>query len=507
MGNGAITLDAGATINNSGLFIGDSKFLFISGTLAGTGTYLFNNINFTSPALKTINGTTNVTGILFVDPGKGGQGTVNVAGGVLTVSGTLRTTETLTISAIGKALINIPGLLSFMGTTNNILTVRGTAHIRQLTATGGTVTINDNVTITNSTIGSGAILNLIGDAHSTRSIGDITGLGQLLVAGGINNFTTMSGISNVQLTGGTLVTDSKTANIGTLLQNGGQITGKATIIVSTATLANAGIVKTPVVANDLELKGFTSLNGASLSVTGLGIISASSQFTLSEGATFIVTRTARVSQSAPLRLLPSGADHPAVFQNDGRWTSTSDLEIVVTTNGTGAFEFGTGATTTLTGIHFRTQSLSLTGSKVTVIGSVVNIGSIDGRAGTVDFQGSSFTVQGNANIDKYTHENGDTTIGTGNFGSVDVQTGNWNITGLAVTIGQLTFEGGQISSTPGRRGVVTVSTTIITGNQPKTFSDVEVTSSVINLVCGTQQCQLFTKNAIFATPSSELLTK
>jgi len=243
------------------------------------------------------------------------------------------------------------------------------------------------------------------------------------------------------------------------------------------------------------------MNGASLAVTNLCIVSASSQLTLSDGANFIVNRTARVSQSAPLKLLPAGGNRPSAFENDGRWTSTSDLEIVVTTRGVGTFEFGTGSKTTVTGINFTTGAMTLTGAQFTVIGSFVTVGSIDGRSSTIDHKGQTFTVLGNANIANYIHENGQTSVGGGNFGTVDVQNGLWNLTGIGATIGTLRFEGGLVSATHGKGAAITVTSTILTGTEPKTFEDIRVTTTSVSLSCGVQQCQLFTKNAIFTTPT------
>jgi hypothetical protein len=297
----------------------------------------------------------------------------------------------------------------------------------------------------------------------------------------------MSGISTVTLSGGILIADTKTCNVVSFSQTGGSIGGSATVSAQTATLSNAVINNTPVTAASLILKGFSTLNGGSLTVTGTGTVAASSQLTLGSGAIFAVASTAKVQQSFALQILPSGTAQVPNFRNDGKWTSTAELTLDTLTTGAGSFEFQSGSAISATGIKFTTKSLLLTQATFTSVGSTVTIASIDGTGGTIVSQSQDFTVTGNMNVATFTHQNGITNIATGNIQSLDVQTGTYNITGTSVSVGSLTFEGGSINGN-GKNAIVATSTTITT-NQPKTINAITISSTGITLSCGTQQCQ------------------
>jgi len=311
----------------------------------------------------------------------------------------------------------------------------------------------------------------------------------------------MSNINAVVLSGGILKADTMQCNIGTFTQTGGSVTGSAIVSAQMATLSNAVINASPVTAVQLTLSGFTSLNGGSLTVTSIGIVSASSQLTLGSGAKFVVSAGAHVSQSTPLQILPSGTTIVPYFQNDGIWTSTSMLTLNTLTQGKGSFSFGSGSSLSATGITFSTGALVLTSATFNVIGSIVTIGSIDGNGGTITSQGQVFTVTGHMNVGTFTHKNGNTNIATGTLGTLDVQTGTFSVTGSGLAVNTITFEGGLITAT-GSAIMITASTTTISGNMPKTIETVTISSTAINLSCGAQQCELLTLNGALVTPTS-----
>jgi len=332
-----------------------------------------------------------------------------------------------------------------MGSSVTSSIIRGDATITNLINTGGVITLNDNVTITLASIGSGATLSLIGSGISTRNIGNIIGLGVLQVQGGTNVFGTLSGISSVNFQGGTLSTNSNTATIGNLVQTGGILTGTGTITIGSVTLTNAQITNPTVSVANLNLQGFTGLSNAQLVLTGMAVIGKDSQFTMSNGAVFTVSAAAKVSQSAMFQLLPSGSNQPPSFTNNGVWTTTvGTLNVVVNTAGTGSFQFGSSSTLSLNGIAFNTQRVTLTGSKLVVTGSVVSINTIDGSNGNITAGGRQFFVS-SISVQYYNHTNGFSQIGSGTINNLDVLIGSVNITGSSVSIGNLTFEGGVIA--------------------------------------------------------------
>jgi len=284
----------------------------------------------------------------------------------------------------------------------------------------------------------------------------------------------------------------------TFSQSGGSVQGTATLSVGSATLSNAQIVNTPLTTSNLDLAGFSTLNGGSLTVTGLGIVSETSQLTLGMGALFFVTGAAQVSQSSPLQILPSGTSQTPSFKNDGKWTSTSTLTLDTLTSGAGNFQFGNGGSVVATGIKFSINSLLLTSSTFTSIGSTVNINSVDGSGGTINSQGQSFVVNGTMNVGTFNHQNGITNVVTGNVGTLTIQSGTFNVTGNGIKVGTLNFQGGSIGSHAQSVNFVNTNT-MITTNSPKTISAVTISTDALTLSCGAQQCQLILINAEITT--------
>jgi hypothetical protein len=293
-----------------------------------------------------------------------------------------------------------------------------------------------------------------------------------------------------------LVADTKQCNVGTFSQTGGSISGTATFSASTATLSNAVINNTPVTASTLNLKGVANLNGGSLTVTGLGVVQASSQLTLASGALFYVGSAAKVSQGFPLQVLPSGVP-PPTFKNDGKWTSTSMLTLNTLTNGAGSFELGSGSSLSATGITFSTSSVLLTSSIFSCVGSTVTIGSIDGTGGTIIFSSQLFTVTGSMTVANYTQQNGQSKIASGNLNFLDLQSGTFDITGSGLAVTSFTWEGGEVLGTG--TNALTAMTASLTGTMPKQLNSIVLSSPSINLACGATQCEFETINAKLTT--------
>jgi len=317
----------------------------------------------------------------------------------------------------------------------------------------------------------------------------------------------MTNIGTVLLQGGDLKADASPLAIGTFELTGGVLTGKAQVNANTALLSNADIVNTPLSVTGLTLKNPPStLDGATLTVLQNAVVATESQLTLSNGAQFVISNNAQVSQSAPLSLVPASQDHPPVFTNNGQWTSTSKLTLVVVTKGTGSFQFGTGATTTLSGIPFNAGSLTLTSSTLEVVGSIVSVGSVSGT-GIIDHQGQQFVVTGSLSAQKFTLVNGVVQTVTANINTLDIQAGTFNITGSGATITSFTWEGGLVTapsaSTSTTLGVTSLT---LTGTIAKTITNLKVTVTNLALTCGTQQCQLFTQNAALNTKTQNLLS-
>jgi hypothetical protein len=474
----------------------NSNLIFISGTLGGQ--FSISNVNFSGAAAKQINGTTNITGIVLADIPIGANGFIAVVGGQLIITGTLKVSQTLNIQSSPGAKLNIPGTLDFEGGVSNTITVAGQTYISTLNVGGGTCVLNDDVTIGLAKVAGGATVTMIGASTVNRIFSDVSGAGILDIRGGTNTFHTMSNINSVKLSGGILVVDTRQCNVVTFSQSGGSVQGTATLSVGSATLSNAQIVNTPLTASNLDLAGFTTLTGGSLTVTGLGVVSETSQLTLGMGAVFSVSAGAQVSQSSPLQILPSGTAQTPSFKNDGKWTSTSQLSLDTLTSGAGNFQFGNGGSIIATGIKFSINSLLLTSASFSSIGSTVNINSVDGSGGTINSQGQTFVVNGTMNVATFNHQNGMTNVVTGTVGTLTIQSGTFNVTGNGIKVGNLNFQGGSIGSHA--QSVTFVNTnTMITTNSPKTISSVTISTDGLTLSCGPQQCQLILINAQITT--------
>eukprot|EP01123_Difflugia_compressa_P003710 TRINITY_DN14_c0_g1_i3.p1 TRINITY_DN14_c0_g1~~TRINITY_DN14_c0_g1_i3.p1 ORF type:complete len:608 (-),score=166.98 TRINITY_DN14_c0_g1_i3:185-2008(-) len=501
--NGQVTLNAAPStpLTTTGTFTGNSKFTFISGTLGGSGSFIFANVPFNGTALKVINTTVTVTGVLDVSPYTG-PAVINIATQALVVKGTISSSATVTLASAKGASFQVPGTLSYQGGQTDSFTILGDATIASMMVTSGTIILNDNVTVSSTTLTAGATVNVIGPATSIRKFGDVTGQGIVNIQGGTNSFSSLTSVGTVQLSGGALIANNKASTISTLVQTGGQIQGGAGLSIGSATLTNAGIVSTPITASTLRIHGFSQISASALTVTASGVIEIDSQFTLSNGASFVVAPTAQVTQSGQFQILPSGSTVASTFSHNGRWTSsTSDLKVLVGTNGNGQFQFGSGASMEITGVTFLTGSISMTSASLTSVASYITVGSISGT-GTIQSNGQTLVVTDSFQASSVTVQNGFASAGKPSITSFDLQFGTFNITGTAGSIGTLLFEGGSIGGAASGSTVLTVDSLTVTGTQPKTLASLSTVFTSLNMNCDVAQCQLFTSKAKLSSKSS-----
>lgn len=501
VGLGSITYDSApdAAFATVGIFNGGSRFTFRSGTLSGPGAFTFANLTLEDPALKVFN-TSVTTGLLYVDPGVGFSASFNIDNdNTLVVKDTLKTTQGITVTSVtAKSLFQV-GTFSFAASTGATLTIRGTASINALNIGGGTGTLNDNVQVTAANVASGAVLQLIGSPTSQRTFGDITGGGSLQITGGYNVFNKATNIGTVTIASGELHANGD-LSIVNLAASAGVISGAQTLTVSNAAFKNINLLNVVINVNDAVFSQFGTLDGSTVNVLGTASTDDVGQLVMANGASLAIQKNAKVSQTKVFRVLPTG-DHPSEFTNNGQWSSSADLSLVVPTNGLGSFTFAQGATLQLTGIPFSASAVTLASAFFKTVGSSVVIGSLIGN-GSVMTQGDSFQVLGTANAKSFVHQNGVTQMGSGTIDSLAVQVGTYNITGSGATVGSLSFTGGEITGAAGAGTILSVGDTTITGASAKTLSNILVTTSTLQLSCNAPQCQLFTSSASLTAKSS-----
>eukprot|EP01125_Pyxidicula_operculata_P010962 TRINITY_DN359_c0_g1_i1.p1 TRINITY_DN359_c0_g1~~TRINITY_DN359_c0_g1_i1.p1 ORF type:complete len:601 (+),score=195.14 TRINITY_DN359_c0_g1_i1:1760-3562(+) len=497
--NGLIYLDGApdSPINNAGNFDANNRFIFQSGGLAGTGSFSFSTVNFTGPALKALNTSVSVSETLFVQPGAGAQGVIQVGTrGKVKISGVISTTETLTLAVDNGGSLQIPGSVVFGGAPGKKVTFRGYSFVASLNANGGSVEINDAIDFGTLSLASGSSLELIGSPDAARTFGSVGGSGTVNCRGGTNTFKGLN-VAAFNLISCTFLTNSS-LSVGSLVVTGGNLKGKGNITATSTKLVNGNFDSIFVGTNNLELAGFTQLVGAKFQLTGTGSVTASSQFTMTSGSAFSLTSTARLGQGNSMKLLQSGQDQPPLFTNDGAWVSTSDLTIAVNTKGNGSWQLGKGSQVTLTGISFNAGSVDLTSASLLAQAAVIDIDSVSGpNGGVFDVNGNTVTVN-NLEISVYRQQIGATQFSTGTVGTLTVKGGTVTVN-QGGSIYNLDFQAGTIIG--GGSGVIlNSSNTTLTTKEPKRLQSVSVYSSAISYKCPNDSCQLFADHAVLATP-------
>jgi len=297
-----------------------------------------------------------------------------------------------------------------------------------------------------------------------------------------------------------MIADQKGCSISSFTQTGGFINGVATITIGSATLTNAVISNTPIVAGYLVLNGVSSVNGASITVTGTGLVTEPTQLTLGFNTTFVTTSTAKITQSASLLLIPSGTlTRPPSFINDGMWDSTKDLTLNILTTGKGRLTFEKGTTLAVTGINFSMNTVNLTSSVLKAVGSNVTVETIEGRTGSIISQSLVFMVNGHMTIGSFSHINGNTRLNRASITNLNVTSGIFNVTGTGATdLGNLRFEGGTITST-GPAKVVTARSIYLISQELKTLKNITLSSKDITWGCVPMECELVLLYATLTT--------
>jgi fibronectin-binding autotransporter adhesin len=451
---------AGSIASSSGLFLGSTAVLDISGTTAGTAIPNLNGsgtIGLGGQELTVNNGGT-FSGML-TDGGAGGgsKGSLIVAGGLLTLIGTNTYTGDTTINSGATLALAGSGSISnsspvLNNGTFDISQLAGGAAIQTLAGSGQTLIGSNLLLITN---GSTTFSGVISDGGIAGGTGGMLGVGGgIQTLSGLNTFTgstiivplVTGGSATLALSGnGSVATSSQVAigsggtfdisqtttgaSIQTLLGTGNVALGSKTLTVTNAStqfdgvIADGGIGGGP--AGNLLLSGgtltlsgtntftgTTTLNpGTTLALTGTGSVAMSSN--VIDNGIFDISQT---SVGAAIKTL-SGSGQASIGGNlllisNGSTTFSGDINDGGIGHGTGGNVWVAGGTQTLSGINTftgvtqiapivtgGTATLALTGNGSIATSSEVFVAT----GGTFDISqttaGSSIvTLGGNGNV-------------------------------------------------------------------------------------------------------------
>jgi len=481
---------------SDGVFSGSNRFFFKSGTLAGKGQFIFDSLNMTTPALKQINSTTTVRGLLWVQPGPGQNALINVAHQTLSVGGALQTEESLTIFSDDafSASLDITGSLNYNGAGRQFI-IRGYASVNNLNVMNGQLTIQNSVDIANTMIGQGGSVTIIGGPENQRNFGNVSGVGTMTVQGGTNTIKGAS-LGTLQMLAGKL-TSTTPLTFNNVMFTGGELAGKATVKVTSSSFGSATITSAAITTTNLDIAGFSTLTGgASLTVTGSGKVSTGGQLTLNGGSLFSIAASAQFAQGNPFGVVPGADPTPSTLNNDGVWTSSSSANIVVNTQGKGSWVSTATSTIAVTGITFTIGSGQVAGTWK-FLGVTGTIPTLSG-GGYVEINGKTFII-GASSIGTLSHLNGQTTVTSGTVGTLSVANGNFIISKLSVQ--SLNFTAGVIAGSSSSGSTLNSASTVLTGEAPKFVNNIKVASDEINWNCLGGSCQVVTNNAVFQTSS------
>jgi hypothetical protein len=479
---------------SDGVFSGSNRFFFRSGTLAGKGQFIFESLNMSTPALKQINATTTVRGLLWVQPGAGQNALINVAQQTLTVAGALQTEEALTIYSddTQSASLDITGSLNYNGPSKQFI-IRGYASINMLNINNGQLTIQNSVDITNTMIGQGGSVTIIGGPENQRNFGNVSGVGTLTVQGGTNTIKGAN-LGTLQMLAGKLTSTSPLTFTNAMF-TGGELAGKATVKITSASFGSVTITSCAITTANLDVAGFSTLSaGASLTVTGSGKVSTAAQFTLNAGSVFSIAASAQFAQGNNFGVVPGADPTPSTLNNDGTWTSSTNANIVVNTQGRGAWVSTASSNIAVTGVTFTIGSAQVAGVWK-FLGVTGTIPTLNG-GGLVELNGKVFTI-GTSSIGTLNHVNGQTTITSGTVGTLSVGNGNFIVSKLSVQ--SLNFTAGVIAGATTSGSTLNSARTMLNGEAPKFVNNLKLISDEINWSCLGGSCQIVTNNAVFQT--------
>jgi len=267
--------------------------------------------------------------------------------------------------------------------------------------------------------------------------------------------------------------------------------------VTTTSFQSATITSAAITTTNLDIGGFTTFNGgASLTLTGAGKVSTASQFTLNAGSIFSIAATAQFAQANNFGLVPGADPTPSTLNNDGVWTSSTNVNIVVNTQGKGSWVSTATSTLSVTGITFTIGSAQVAGiwKFLGVTGTIPTLGG----GGYVELNGKTFNI-GVSSIGTLNHLNGQTTVTSGTIGNLSISNGNFIVS--KVSVSNLNFTAGVIAGSAPTGSTLNSVATLLTGEAPKFVNNVKFASGQINWNCMPGSCQVVANNAVFQTAS------
>jgi len=505
VGSGASTLNANhylilksspdAPFINGGTFtVRGNGFTYSTGTLAGTGTFLFSSdavLNLTDSASKTISTNVVVEGKASCQTDKTTDLVLKNGNFMISPSATFTTVRALTVMTDSSSTFSVKGSFSFAGPALNF---QGNGfNLASWSLNSGTATINNGISSDNLMIASGATLLLIGAPTDKKNFNTVTGAGVVNIQGGTVTFASLTA-NVVTATGGNVTITN--GNFGALTLAGSFLAGSA--IKSTTVTLNNGFVLggLKITATTLSLGGVVSVSddGTSLIVTNNLNIPSVSQLTFNAGSSLMINKGAEVKQQAGFTVVqgPPTPKSPMVV-NDGSFISSNSLFMSgVPVSGSGSFSLGVDATWTLNNVVFNQASFASSGKVTFSIGTfdvpmVTGTGSFSGNPNSfvsTILNAASFNQQGGViNVNNATI----TTLTLNNGATFQVATGA-TFTTLEVLGGTLVGKSGQVP--------ISCKQVKIVGSNVQKLQNLALKSSALALTCGTS-CQLLTTNVAF----------
>jgi len=484
---------------NGGTFTVHGKgFMFSSGTLAGSGKFVFATdsiFNLTDSASKAINTVLDIKGKLVTYTDRSTN--LVLTGATVTVSGTFTSNAPLTISTDMNSKFHVTGSFAYTGST---LLLQGPGFLMDAWTVGPSCSVTVSNTFTSGTLdlGTGASLTLIGAPTETRTFTTITGAGTILNQGGVNTFNNVAGAA-LRAAGGTAIVASGKFTSLTL---SGAFLGGTKLSTSSAELTsgfiNLGLqlsVSSLILQGTIEIDDDNTALMVSTSVT----IPINSLITMTAGSTISIANTATVTQNANLQIVPGApkAKKPAMTIG-GTWTSAGQFSVSeIPIAGTASYTIAATGSFNFNNVVFSAQAIMSLGTITTQIGTF-NVGSITG-AGTFIASPLNMNVNmfaGNA----FTLMSGTVSIANLTMTTLDMKNGVLGVAAVA-KVNRFPFEGGQLKGTLGSQAVMTVIDTALQGVTTQTLTNVALTTATFAMNCGAQACQFFSQNAAVRTLS------
>ncbi|QPF91352.1 VCBS domain-containing protein [Bradyrhizobium commune] len=495
LANGALTIDQGSVVTNTG-----------NVTVDATGKLTVNGASITGVGTVTDNGEIDLTGNAVLSNGA----LKNNAAFKVSGTGNALDNETITNASTGTIEVLANGALtidqgSVVTNTGNVtVDATGKLTVNGASITGvGTVTDNGEIDLTGNAVLSGGTLKNnatfkvsgTGNALDNETITNAsTGTIEVLANGALTidqgSVVTNTGNVTVDATGKLTVNDASITGVGTVTDNGEiDLTGNA--VLSGGTLKNNAAFKVSGTGNALDNETITN------SSTGTIEVLANGALTIDQGS--VVTNTGNVTVDATGKLTVNGASitgvgtvtdngeidltgsavlsggalkNNAAFKVSGTGNALDNETITNSSTGTievlanGALTIDQGSVVTNTGnvTVDATGKLTVNGASITGVGTVTDNGEIDLTGNAVLSNGAlknnaAFKVSGTGNaLDNETITNASTgtievlangalTIDQGsvvtNTGNVTVDaTGKLTVNGASITgVGTVTDNG------------------------------------------------------------------